>query len=123
MPDDSKDKPMLLSEAIRLGAKLGPQAFGKLHDENTQGTCAIGAAFQVLGEFRSEHQWCVAKIPIRCPDCGREKKKIYHIITHLNDHHRWSREAIADWVETLENRGVQRHGSNYRSKTDTQTVA
>jgi hypothetical protein len=55
-------------------------------------------------------QWCVAKTPVRCPRCGREEEKPFHIIIHLNDHHRWSREAIADWVEVLEAKlGVQDH--------------
>jgi hypothetical protein len=37
---------MRLSDAIRLGATLGPQAFGKAHDYDgkTRASCALGAA-------------------------------------------------------------------------------
>jgi hypothetical protein len=30
-------------------------------------------------------------------------ERLYDLIIHLNDDHHWSREQIADWVETLDN--------------------
>lgn len=33
---------------------------------------------------------------------GKDKHVIQDIIMHLNDRHRWTREEIADWLETLD---------------------
>lgn len=41
----------------------------------------------------------------QCPgDCHREDRDtLYSLIQHLNDdEHHWTREAIADWLDTLE---------------------
>ena len=37
-----------------------------------------------------------------CPDCHDVHRQLVHIIVHLNDDHRWSRNDIADWLETLD---------------------
>jgi hypothetical protein len=82
-----------LSEAIRLGAMLHPQAFGQLH--SSEGTCALGAAedagFQ-LASILGKNQF------YRCPVCGGFGT-LPVIIELFNDWHRWTREQIADWVE------------------------
>lgn len=118
---------MKLSEAIREGARLAPQAFGMMFVKG--GTCAIGAA--------AEHLWMVGKLSMSNPTFAsfdhlepffplmtrRGVKLPCHckyvnthdvmmseeyaetvslFIAHLNDIHRWSREAIAEWVETIE---------------------
>lgn len=108
------------SEAIRLGAMLKPQAFGKLQDAG--GSCAYGAALDACGiqdqDNVTEQQLCelfpITTAPASCPVCGlhlepqpepwqiRELKTVDEVITHLNDWHRWTRERIADFVETLE---------------------
>lgn len=37
-----------------------------------------------------------------CPTkCGR-RSSLYQLIQHLNDKHEWTREKIADWLETLD---------------------
>lgn len=36
-----------------------------------------------------------------CPDC-KQGGTIANLIPHINDHHKWSREKIADWLETLD---------------------
>lgn len=36
-----------------------------------------------------------------CPDC-KFTRPLMDVIVHLNDKHKWSREAIADWLETLD---------------------
>jgi hypothetical protein len=96
---------MQLSEAIRLGSMLGPQSFGKYHDPKTHATCAAGAAALALGGEVSFNEvlvrWCYAR-HLTCPSCGRNDLHLVHLIEHLNDEHRWTREAIADWVEALE---------------------
>ena len=33
----------------------------------------------------------------------QEVSSFYSIITELNDHHKWTREQIADWLDTLDN--------------------
>ena len=117
---------MKLSEAIRLGAMLKPQAFGIMF--NNGGTCALGAAADALGRlddidrevvpFMSEiwpPEWNIStqlggnlaaiilsKERIRCPDCTRIYHAVGSVVMHLNDFHCWTREAIADWVETTE---------------------
>lgn len=40
-----------------------------------------------------------------CPAKGCERakpKKLKETIIHLNDHHHWTRESIADWLDTLD---------------------
>lgn len=108
---------MKLSEAIRAGAKLGPQCFGTMHDDG--GSCAIGAAFWALyGVEKSpvgvmhdaKRSWwpdawlelIEATLGIPCPVCKDAQLDLSHVITHLNDDHKMSREGIAEYVETIE---------------------
>jgi hypothetical protein len=38
-----------------------------------------------------------------CPACGDLTAfGPFITILHLNDHHKWTREQIADWVQTIE---------------------
>ena len=101
---------MTLSEAIRLGAMLKPQAFATLWD-GRGGACALGAAFDAIG-IGEDQSACDVPEPYRswlgqraecpvCPDEGGEYTR-QETIAHLNDMHRWTRERIADWVETTE---------------------
>ena len=104
---------MRLSEAIRLGAMLGPQCFGDGFGPNNA-TCAIGAALLAAGQKDSSvsiwEVFPITSLPYKCPVCGAGSNYL-HIkhgfgwaITHLNDAHRWTRERIADWVEGEERR-------------------
>lgn len=43
----------------------------------------------------------VANYPCDCLRIGKQGKLI-HIIIHLNDNHKWTRDRIADWLETLD---------------------
>lgn len=110
---------MILSEAIRLGSMLHPQAFGKLWCERRDGlfgpyiresTCALGAAFEAVGgyEARDFTPWSLFSVSAACPQCGVEAT-VSNQITHLNDDHRWTRERIADFIEELE----QQQNSRY----------
>jgi hypothetical protein len=108
---------MRLSEAIRLGALIRPQAFGSYFYDGR--SCALGAAMEAandvdgrlasmedfyqrvsipFGELRA----CPAK---RCHWGQHGLNDQYgadNLVVHLNDYHRWTRERIADYIETLE---------------------
>jgi hypothetical protein len=107
-------KQLQLSEAIRLGAMLRPQGLGAyLRDGKS---CALGAALEAVGTVPSQlesagttlgeiiHRWSVAAVGARCPRCRGSYyvMTVVEAIVHLNDHHHWSREEIADWVATYE---------------------
>lgn len=98
---------MQLSEAIRLGAMLKPQGFYHLFKDDH--TCAFGAALQAIGINTSGDaiakgsyniQWPWTTLPGTCPECGLQYG--HAPITHLNDEHQWTRERIADFVQTIE---------------------
>ena len=104
---------MKLNIAIRLGATLDPQAFGSFMDHRG-GTCAWGAAFRAISLEPPPHDhfptvlpdpdWKIADEKAGgCRVCGWGKFfQIRHMIAHLNDTHRWSREQIAAYLQPLE---------------------
>jgi hypothetical protein len=105
---------MTLSEAIRLGAMLRKsQARYELLDEDG-GTCALGAAAEAAGFLdlatrdylsgaKAPKEWhAVVKRETPCPTCSGIFDRLDDCIKHLNNEHRWTREAIADFVETCE---------------------
>ena len=117
---------LLLSEAIRLGAMLRPQGRGiESADPRREATCALGAAamaaglpiqsggrvLTVRGEAGFTTEPCV-KVPaewvslmtleVNCPSCGFWHEHLAGAVAHLNDDHEWTRELIADWVESFE---------------------
>lgn len=95
---------MRLSTAIREGAKTGPQIRYKMFGPQGR-SCALGAAAIVV----SDGNLCLltSKFPILSrivtgPICAQMTAPIDLIIVRLNDDCLWSREKIADWVESLE---------------------
>ena len=118
---------MKLSEAIRLGAMMKPQAFGDLIGAHG-GTCALMAALEAAGIPQTQYEGTgrvsngreqvasprlVWVIPAEwrsvmhakhatCPECGSDQVYIGYLIPHLNDAHYWTREQIADFVESIE---------------------
>lgn len=103
---------MRLSDAILLGASLRPQAFGRMFGDN--GSCALGAAMEAVGggiAFARLWPWgelLVHGCPFEMEGCvGYRHGQVFHVITHLNDYHRWSREQIAEWVRTVEPAGEE----------------
>lgn len=99
---------MLLSDAIIEGSKLKPQGRGQLEADGK--TCAIGAAIEGAGYqchfgpvstdvfpqlLRRVEKPCKCAIPT-------DELTLYCVVTHLNDFHRWTREACAGWVMTVE---------------------
>lgn len=108
MNTQSMTPTMTLSEAIRLGSMLGPQIRGHVVGPG-HSSCALGAAMiAVRYHNRCGTPWELkALFPItasivRCPSCAGTPAVLSACIVHLNDAHRWTREQIADWVETLE---------------------
>src|ERR1051325_2910153 len=93
------------SEAIREGAKLRPQAFNEYYIDG--GSCAVGAAAEAMGfdkvrMVEAENAFAYMQAAgVDCPACKRINS-LLGVCTHLNDTHRWTREQIADWLETEE---------------------
>lgn len=108
------------------------QAFHKFYDAETGGTCANGAALEaifgvtftndlllerwneVMAVMRDHYSRSLNhQVELPC-DCGQltdvsieysVKGRIHrldNIVVHLNNAHRWTREDIADWLESEE---------------------
>lgn len=100
---------MRLSEAIRLGAMMGKQIYDNFYGDEgnpAAGTCALGGAYSAIGVRRYSDEetdiWPL-RMAVKCPACARRNgRRLGNTITHLNDDHRWTREAIADWVAGIE---------------------
>lgn len=100
---------MKLWKAILKGSKIRGQGFGSFFPRGK--SCALGAAIE--GGFfvntiddvmldRMRRIGLYASMITRkqgCPACQHSSKAM---IPHLNDHHNWSREAIAEYVKTKE---------------------
>lgn len=103
---------MQLSEAIRLGAMTTPQGHGNASYFSDEARCALGSAAHALGLQLADglgplynllitvYPWMKQGL-FPCSECGHLDVAI-SIIWHLNDSHRWTREQIADWVESVE---------------------
>lgn len=102
-----------LAEAIRVGAKTTRQTRNELYRTRygvVGFTCAIGAAAHAVCTeqidpnaygYRVEEVFPeLNTIRNECPAC-RLNDSLYFLIVHLNDDHRWTREAIADFVDGL----------------------
>ena len=104
---------MLLSEAISLGATMRPQAFGTFLDADGR-TCAMGAALDAIGLIKTKRYhyddaldawpWLESEAPVKCPVCHQFDGVWMIIADHMNNLHRCTREAIAEWVATIEPR-------------------
>jgi hypothetical protein len=86
-----------LADSIRLGCKKVPrQAFGRpaLWDGQVKyATCAVQA-----GEDGGYSFSTALLLRATCPACGEWHPQV---IPFLNDRHLWTRERIADWLDTL----------------------
>ena len=106
---------MRLSEAIRLGAMVHQQTTSRIIARDKEGnivaTCAIGAAL-VTTNVDVGWREAVEKMLIGCPDivecpvCGDENYIFDIINLHIGCQHHWTREHIADWVESIEPKEV-----------------
>lgn len=84
-----------LSEAIRIGARMRPQGRSGAWAQYHEGTsCALMAAHEAItGEYTGEtNYWGTAEQ--LAPHTIIEK------VWRLNDTERWSRERIANWLES-----------------------
>jgi hypothetical protein len=102
---------MRLSEAIRLGAMMTSAARWTFFENG--GACALGGALRAVGvtpdesmtgEFNDRslvERWRWAASDVRCPACENHGF-VWFTIMHLNDDHEWPRDAIGQWVATIE---------------------
>ena len=103
---------MLLSDAIRIGCAFKPQGFGDFYRDG--GSCALGAAYDGCGVDRNLKLLSELSPGIKAYFDETSKNEYiaycpagngcthFTSIPHLNDDHKWSRERIADFVETIE---------------------
>ena len=101
-----------LASAIRAGASRRPeQAFGD-YFVGSRASCALGAAYEGIYRLAADMGGqrptrdltsffdCLEGTIRGCPIEGCKKRLLLSaMIVHLNDHHQWSREQIADWLE------------------------
>lgn len=120
---------MTLADAIRLGSMLKPQSFTDLLEipEETVTlmgeaitvvggihTCALGAALDAVGKLPTMTEWmefdgkvddmftCFPEYSalVACP-VTEFVKELGSLVAELNDKHHWTRQRIADWVESV----------------------
>lgn len=116
---------MKLSEAIREGSRGTRQCFFSYGLLAMNEFCAIGAALNHIGVFdkamhelsRADGGWAAlykyfpnSSSEALCPvgdicdyTDNNNVTTVLSVAGHLNDKHKWSREAIAEWVEVQEN--------------------
>ena len=88
-----------------MGSMACPKVMGST--KRGDGRCAIGAAFLAIGRGEEEdysrigEAWPMAYGDVVNPITG-ESHVLFGVIRELNDNHEWTRERIADWVETIE---------------------
>ena len=111
---------MTLADAIRKGAMQRGQARWILYDPVNHTSCVLGALLEgVFGTPAPDYDAMVRVTlremfpqlvePIACPSCQSTQSQ--HLpgpptlteimVDHLNDQHGWTREQIADWLDTL----------------------
>lgn len=105
---------MKLSTAIRIGSMTTKQIRFKGNDENG-GRCALGAAVDAYGvspQARVIDQACdlfpILGRLVLTPKCLLDMgaysiSPLYSCVVNLNDLCDWTREQIADYVESIEN--------------------
>ena len=110
-----------LASFIRTGSQRRPvQAMGR-YFQGRNASCALGAAYEGMyrlpADMGGAHptkdlQWfftCLDTVK-KCPaEACTKRLSLAAVIVHLNDDHRWSREDIADWVESS-NSGLHPEG-------------
>ena len=115
MVHDLREDERELAGAILEGSKRRTdQAFGDYY-RGRNSSCALGAAYEGMyrlpnnaGGLRptKDLEWffdCLEGSVRKCPHGNGCVKtlSLAAIMVHLNDDHKWSREDIAGWIETL----------------------
>jgi hypothetical protein len=124
---------MKLSEAMRLGAMISPQSRAGIQEtrDGVRHTCALGAALEASGALKPtpttgpglnhrgsatsdfgynvcpEWYHLLESYQLHPEFLIKSKVQLVRIISSLNDRYGWTRERIADWVETIENQQEQ----------------
>lgn len=113
---------MYLHEAIRLGAMATEQGRGN-RSMLGHARCALGGALYAIGYVPLEREsptdsrcyhfligrWPILHTMVKIPvGALNERVNLLTAIYMLNDMAGWTREAIADWVETIERRAESR---------------
>lgn len=117
---------MKLSEAIREGAKLRPQTSWEFLCKD--GSCAMGAAYEATFEYQLPFR--ITKMLDIYPILGQKvinpvtyaKTDLYTAIVWLN-FLPWSREAIAEWVATIEDQLEQQAEPQVKEELNDPTPA
>lgn len=92
--------PKTLAELIREGAQLHPQGFHHLFHNGR--TCVWGAAHEALTGFPiALPTFEGLGADLDCPACFKPPPYGGLGIDHLNDDHHWTRERIADYLDTF----------------------
>lgn len=89
---DQPAKTLKLSEAIRIGSRIRPQAIGRYFLNG--GSCALGAAAEAV---RLDGEFCIANIRRRF----ELPYSIIRMVLMWNDWDRMPREKIADELEKI----------------------
>lgn len=77
--------------------------FEMIQDDNSLSTRVLHPAGSLVNTVMVPASWGpVIRHSCACPDCGAGYGTVSHLITHLNDHHRWTRERIAGFVGEVE---------------------
>jgi hypothetical protein len=102
-----------LAQFIRSGASRRPeQAFGDYY-RGRSASCALGAAYEGMYRLPAQAsglrptkdlEWFFDCLEGSCGSApaamtARSTLSLAAIMVHLNDHHKWSREQIAGWLE------------------------
>jgi len=96
--EQAKVGTLKLSEAIRIGARLRPQAFGGWFVDG--GSCAIGAALEAVGLRDDDMDVRGGVLMEHFPQLANPGyTPLAREIIRLNDGKKMSRESIADWLE------------------------
>lgn len=108
-----------LAQAIREGCKVAPTQL-KHRLVNKKGcACAMGAMGLGFGipldklyrrRISPQELFAFAGVDadkIITNPANHKVNKTWLVIEQLNDHAKWTREAIADWLETLESKNPQ----------------
>lgn len=106
---------LLAHEAMRLGAMQFPQAFnGMMHGK---GRCALASIQEACGIPAKVNPFCPEALacdfealeemfPVLLQECVNPDtgtpSYVLGMIYMLNDHYKWSRERIADWLQPIE---------------------
>ena len=99
---------MKLSEAIRMNGMTKPQGFENESFYSNVAPCALGGALLSIGRPQTylalfdSWPWITAVTNCPCEHCTFACYRVAEAIWHLNDQHAWTRQQIANWVETVE---------------------